>query len=76
MKLVLVAVVVALAIFVIGTLIGYRLADRPDAVTNSMIQEKIEHESSGIMQRIDRVDSKIDILLNIATNGAARDFRH
>ena len=58
MKLALVAVVVALAIFVIGALIGYRLADRPDAVTN------------------DRVDSKIDILLNIATNGAARDFRH
>ena len=75
MKIALVAVAVAVAIFAVGTLIGYRLAEKPDAVTNSMVQEKVEHESADIRQRIDRVDSKIDILLNIATNGVVHDFR-
>ena len=76
MKIAIVAVVIAIAIFSAGTLIGYRLAERPDAVTNSMLQEKIEHEAGDLRQRIGGVDSKIDILLNIATNSAAaRDIR-
>ena len=75
MKIAIVAVVIAIAIFAAGTFIGYRMADQPDAVTHSMLQEKIEHESSDLRTRIDGVGSKVDILLNIATNGAARDFR-
>ena len=71
MKIALVAVVVAIAIFAAGTLIGYRLAERPDAVTNSMLQEKIDYEANDLRQRIGGVDSKIDILLNIATNATA-----
>ena len=74
MKIALVAVVVAIVIFTIGALIGYRLAERPDPVTNTMLQEKIEHEAADLRGRIDGVDSKMDILLNIATNGVARDF--
>ena len=76
MKIAIVAVVIAVVIFSAGTLIGFRLAERPDAVTNSMLQEKIEHEADDLRQRIGGVDAKIDILLNIATNtAAARDFR-
>ncbi len=75
MKIAIVAVVIAIAIFAAGTLIGYRLAEKPDAVTNSMLQEKIEHEAADLRGRIDGVGSKVDILLNIATNAVGRDFR-
>ena len=75
MKIAIVAVVIAIAIFVAGTLIGYRLAEKPDAVTNSMLQEKIEQEAADLRGRIDGVGSKVDILLNIATNAVGRDFR-
>ena len=75
MKIAIVAVVIAAALFTAGILIGYRLAEKPDAVTNSMLQEKIEHEAADLRGRIDGVGSKVDILLNIATNAAARDFR-
>ena len=75
MKIAIVAVVIAIAIFASGILIGYRLAERPDAVTNSMLQEKIEHEAADLRGRIDGVGSKVDILLNIATNAVKRDFR-
>ena len=74
MKVAIVAVVVAIVIFTAGTLIGYRLAERPDPITNAMLQEKIEYESADLRGRIDAVGSKMDILLNIATNGVARDF--
>ena len=74
MKVAIVAVIVAIAIFTAGTLIGYRLAVRSDPVTNTMLQEKIEHEAADLRGRIDGVGSKVDILLNIATNGVARDF--
>ena len=75
MKIAIVAVVIAIAIFAAGTLIGYRLAEKSDAVTNSMLQEKIEHEAADLRGRIDGVGSKVDILLNIATNAVKRDFR-
>ena len=39
-----------------------------------MLQEKIDKESGELSKKIDGVDAKIDILLNIATN-AARDVR-
>lgn len=74
MKVAIVAVVVAIVIFTAGTLIGYRLAERPDPITNAMLQEKIEYEAADLRGRIDAVGSKMDILLNIATNGVARDF--
>ena len=64
MRLAIVAVLIAVAIFVAGVFVGGRMSGgTPDAVTNSMLQEKI-----------DRIDSKIDVLLNVATN-AVRDFR-
>jgi len=75
MKIAIVAVVIAIAIFAAGTLIGYRLAEKPDAVSNSMIQQKIEQEAADLRGRIDGVGSKVDILLNIATNAVGRDFR-
>ena len=75
MKLALVAVVLAMVIFAAGLLIGMRLnGGASDAVSNSMLQEKIDRESSRIAEKVDRVDSKIDMLLNIATN-AVRDLR-
>ena len=73
MKIAIVAVIIAIVIFVAGTLIGYRLAERPDAVTNTMLQEKIDHEAEDLRGRIDGVGSKVDILLNIATNAVRRD---
>lgn len=75
MKLAIVAVVLAMVIFAAGLLIGMRLnGGASDAVSNSMLQEKIDRESLRIAEKVDRVDSKIDMLLNIATN-AVRDLR-
>lgn len=75
MKLAIVAVVLAMVIFAAGLLIGMRLnGGASDAVSNSMLQEKIDRESSRIAEKVDRVDLKIDMLLNIATN-AVRDLR-
>lgn len=75
MKLAIVAVVLAMVIFAAGLLIGMRLnGGASDAVSNSMLQEKIDRESLRIAEKVDCVDSKIDMLLNIATN-AVRDLR-
>ena len=75
MRLAIVAVLIAVAIFVAGVFVGGRMSGgTPDAVTNSMLQEKIDHETATLSEKIDRIDSKIDVLLNIATN-AVRDFR-
>ena len=74
MKIAIVAAVVTMLVFALGGLIGFRLADKPDAVTNTMLQEKIDKESGELSKKIDGVDAKIDILLNIATN-TARDVR-
>ena len=76
MKIAIAAAIVAMVIFLIGALLGFRFADKADAVSNTMLQEKIDKESSELSRKIDGVDAKIDILLNIATNSAARDFRH
>ena len=75
MKIAIVAAIVTILVFALGGLIGFRLATKPDAVTNTMLQEKIDKESVELSKKIDGVDAKIDILLNIATNSAARDFR-
>ena len=75
MKIAIAAAIVAMVIFLIGALFGFRFADKADAVSNTMLQEKIDKESSELGRKIDGVDAKIDILLNIATNSAARDFR-
>lgn len=75
MRLAIVAVLIAVAIFVAGVFVGGRMSGgTPDAVTNSMLHEKIDHESATLSEKIDRIDSKIDVLLNVATN-AVRDFR-
>lgn len=75
MKMFLITAIVLTAIFVGGLLTGLSVSRRPDPVTNGMIQEKIEHETSEIMSRLDGVDSKLDILLNMATNQVSPDIR-
>jgi flagellar basal body-associated protein FliL len=75
MKIAIIAMIVTILVLLLGGVIGFRLADKPDAVTNTMLQEKIDKESADLSRKIDGVDAKIDILLNIATNAAARDFK-
>ena len=76
MKIALITAIVVALIFAGGLFTGLRLAEKPDAVTNGMLQEKIHFESEGLNKRLDSMDSKLDILLNVATNAAPRDFRN
>ena len=76
MKIVLITVAVVALIFAGGVFMGYRIADKPDAVTNGMLQEKIDGEAAGLNKRLDGMDAKLDILLNVATNSAPRDLRN
>ena len=74
MRLAIVAVLIAVAIFVAGVFVGGRMSGgTPDAVTNSMLQEKIDHGAARLCERSDGSGSKIEVLLNVATN-AVRDF--
>ena len=75
MKIALITALVLMVVFIGGLYIGMRLTAQPDAVTNSMLQEKIDHDMTGLNQRLESMDSKLDILLNVATNGVSRDFR-
>jgi len=76
MKIALITALVLMIVFIGGLFIGMRLTAKPDAVTNSMLQEKIDYEAKGIHNRLDSMDSKLDILLNVATNGYSRDIRN
>ena len=76
MKIVLITVVVVALIFATGVFMGHRIAEKPDAVTNGMLQEKIDGEAAGLNKRLDGLDAKLDILLNVATNAAPRDLRN
>jgi hypothetical protein len=75
MKIALITALVLIVVFVGGLFIGMRLTAQPDAVTNSMLQEKIDHDVAGLNSRLEGMDSKLDILLNVATNGVSRDIR-
>ena len=75
MKIALITALVLIVVFVGGLFIGMRLTAQPDAVTNSMLQEKIDHDVTGLNQRLESMDSKLDILLNVATNAVNRDIR-
>ena len=75
MKIALITALVLMVVFIGGLYIGMRLTAQPDAVTNSMLQEKIDHDVAGLNRRLEGMDSKLDILLNVATNGVSRDFR-
>ena len=75
MKIALITALVLMVVFIGGLYIGMRLTAQPDAVTNSMLQEKIDHDMTGLNQRLESMDSKLDILLNVATNGYSRDIR-
>ena len=75
MKKALITALVLIVVFVGGLFIGMRLTAQPDAVTNSMLQEKIDHDVAGLNSRLEGMDSKLDILLNVATNGVSRDIR-
>ena len=75
MKIALITALVLMVVFIGGLYIGMRLTAKPDAVTNSMLQEKIDHDMTGLNQRLESMDSKLDILLNVATNAVNRDIR-
>ena len=75
MKIALITALVLMVVFIGGLYIGMRLTAKPDAVTNSMLQEKIDHDMTGLNQRLESMDSKLDILLNVATNVVNRDIR-
>lgn len=75
MKIALITALVLMVVFIGGLYIGMRLTAQPDAVTNSMLQEKIDHDVTGLNQRLESMDSKLDILLNVATNAVNRDIR-
>ena len=75
MKIALITALVLMVVFIGGLYIGMRLTAQPDAVTNSMLQEKIDHDMTGLNQRLEGMDSKLDILLNVATNRVSLDIR-
>ena len=75
MKIALITALVLMVVFIGGLFIGMRLTAKPDAVTNSMLQEKIDHDVTGLNQRLESMDSKLDILLNVATNRVSLDIR-
>jgi len=75
MKIALITALVLIVVFIGGLFIGQRMNAQPDAVTNSMLQEKIDHDVTGLNQRLESMDSKLDILLNVATNAVNRDIR-
>ena len=75
MKIALITALVLMVVFIGGLFIGMRLTAQPDAVTNSMLQEKIDHDVTGLNQRLESMDSKLDILLNVATNRGSLDIR-
>ena len=75
MKIALITALVLIMVFIGGLFIGMRLTAPPDAVTNSMLQEKIDQDVAGLNQRLESMDSKLDILLNVATNAVNRDIR-
>ena len=69
----LMAVILAVLIFLGGLWMGSRA--NAEAVSNAEIHEKMDQEAASLHRRFDAVDAKLDILLNIATNNVARDFR-
>ena len=75
MKIALITALVLMVVFIGGLYIGMRLTAQPDVVTNSMLQEKIDHDVTGLNQRLESMDSKLDILLNVATNRVSLDIR-
>ncbi|MBQ6340864.1 MAG: hypothetical protein IJI36_17130 [Kiritimatiellae bacterium] len=67
------AVILAALIFLGGLWMGSRA--NAEKVSNAEIHEKVNQETIGLHKRFDAVDAKLDILLNVATNSMARDFR-
>ena len=67
------AVILAALIFLGGLWMGSRA--NAEKVSNAEIHEKVNQETIGLHKRFDDVDAKLDILLNVATNSMARDFR-
>ena len=69
---VLVTVLLVVMVFLGGMWVGAR--SNTEAVSNAELHEKVNQEAANINKRFDSVDAKLDILLNIATNAANRDF--
>ena len=70
---VLVTVLLVVMVFLGGMWVGSR--SNAEMVSNAEIHEKVNQEAASLNKRFDAVDAKLDILLNIATNGVGRDFR-
>ena len=69
---VLVTVLLVVMVFLGGMWVGART--NAETVSNAEIHEKVNQEAANLNKRFDVVDAKLDILLNIATNAAGRDF--
>jgi len=69
---VLVTVLLVVLVFLGGMWVGSR--SNAETVSNAEIHEKVNQEAAILNKRFDSVDAKLDILLNIATNAANRDF--
>ena len=70
---VLVTVLLVVMVFLGGMWIGARA--NAETVSNAELHEKVNLEAANLNKRFDSVDAKLDILLNIATNAAGRDFQ-
>ena len=69
---VLVTVLLVVMVFLGGMWVGSR--SNAETVSNAEIHEKVNQEAASLNKRFDAVDTKLDILLNIATNAVSRDF--
>ena len=70
---VLVTVLLMVLVFLGGMWVGSRA--NAETVSNAELHEKVNQEAAYLNKRFDSVDAKLDILLNIATNVANRDFQ-
>ncbi len=69
---VLVTVLLVVLVFLGGMWAGSRA--NAETVSNAELHEKMNQEAVNLNKRFDAVDAKLDVLLNIATNAAGRDF--
>ena len=70
---VLVTVLLVVMVFLGGMWVGART--NAEKVSNAELHEKVNQEAANLNKRFDSVDAKLNILLNVATNAAGRDFQ-
>ena len=69
----LVTVLLVVMVFLGGMWVGART--NAEKVSNAELHEKVNQEAANLNKRFDSVDAKLNILLNVATNAAGRDFQ-